>query len=442
MALRLSQPATAGSTSTVPAFQALPTRARPLLATGDVAGSRALFAEAAAEPDLHQRYGARRDLLQAGLTVSRGSARVLAHTFLAVATEGLAILAEEPAEPILLNITGAALYELGALAGAKALFEAAERLDPQLPNVKGNLAEVERRRKSGFVPRDLPAAVSSALRALEADAKRVAAKARPAAGLSLTLCMIVRDEESMLPRCLEAVKDAVDEIVVVDTGSTDGTVAIAESFGAKVLRHEWSGDFAAARNVSFDAATTTWIVYLDADEVLFEGQAERLRALTGRTWREAMYLVEENHTGALEDGTAVHHNALRVFRNRPEYRFKGRIHEQIAHSLPGFLLERLEHTDVRIEHFGYLGVVREEKDKSRRNLELLERQLEENGESTFLRFNIGSEHAALGDHETGLRHFRRAWELMEADPDDVRTFGFAPSLAARFAAMLRVCGHR
>ena len=82
MALRLSQPATAGSTSTVPAFQALPTRARPLLATGDLAGYRALFAEAAAEPDLHQRYGARRDLLQAGLTVSRGSARVLAHTFL------------------------------------------------------------------------------------------------------------------------------------------------------------------------------------------------------------------------------------------------------------------------------------------------------------------------------------------------------------------------
>src|SRR5205807_2544463 len=168
MALRLSQPATAGSTSTVPAFQALPTRARPLLATGDLAGYRALFAEAAAEPDLHKRYGARRDLLQAGLTVSRGSARVLAHTFLAVAT----------------------------------------------------------------------------------------------AGLSLTLCMIVRDEESMLPRCLEAVKDAVDEIVVVDTGSTDGTVAIAESFGAKVLHHEWSGDFAAARNVSFDAATSDWIVYL------------------------------------------------------------------------------------------------------------------------------------------------------------------------------------
>jgi glycosyltransferase involved in cell wall biosynthesis/Tfp pilus assembly protein PilF len=438
MALRLSKPATAGSTSSVPSIEALPTRGRALLATGDLAGYRGLFAEASREPDLHMRYGARRELLQAGLTIPRASTKTLAHAYLAVATEGLAILDDDPAEPVLLNLVGVALYELGALAGAKALFEAAKRLDPQLPNVKRNLDEVARRRKSGWRPRDLPAAVTSALRALEADARKVADRARPATGLTLTLCMIVRDEESMLRRCLDAVRDAVDEIVVVDTGSTDKTVEIAESYGAKVHHHEWTGDFSAARNASFDAATSDWIVYLDADEVLYDGEAERLRALTGRTWREAFFVVEDNHTGALEDGTSVHHNALRVFRNRPEYRFKGRIHEQIAHSLPGFLVERIESTDVRLEHFGYLGVVREEKDKSRRNLELLERQLDENGETTFLRFNLGSEYAALGEHATGLEHFVRAWELLREEDDDVLTFGFVPSLASRMAAMLRV----
>ena len=133
--------------------------------------------------------------------------------------------------------------------------------------------------------------------------------------------------------------------------------------GARVLHHEWDGDFAAARNVSFDAATGDWVMYLDADEVLVVEDAQRLRALTGRTWREAFYLVETNHTGELGDGTAVTHNALRVFRNRPEYRFEGRIHEQIAHNLPGYLPERLEHTAVRVEHFGYLGAVRDAKDK-------------------------------------------------------------------------------
>ena len=80
--------------------------------------------------------------------------------------------------------------------------------------------------------------------------------------------MIVKDEEAMIGRCLQAARDAVDEIVVVDTGSTDRTVEIAESLGARVLHHEWDGDFSAARNVSFDAATGDWVMYLDADEVL------------------------------------------------------------------------------------------------------------------------------------------------------------------------------
>src|SRR3954451_20068342 len=158
--------------------------------------------------------------------------------------------------------------------------------------------------------------------------------------------MPVRDEQSLLPRTLDAIADHVDEIVIVDTGSTDATMDIARSYGAKVIETEWTGDFAAARNVSFDAATSDWIVYLDADEVLSDDQGPRLRELTGRVWREAFFLVETNHTGGLEDGTAVHHNALRVFRNRPEYRFSGRIHEQIAQTLPGDLPERLEATGV------------------------------------------------------------------------------------------------
>jgi hypothetical protein len=107
-------------------------------------------------------------------------------------------------------------------------------------------------------------------------------------------------------------------------------------------------------------------------------------ALTGRTWREAFYLVETHHTGDLEDGTAVTHDALRAFRNRPEYRFEGRIHEQIAQHLPGYLPERLERTAVRVEHFGYLGAVRGAKDKVNRNLELLQRQAAEGLDTPFL----------------------------------------------------------
>src|SRR4051812_43919863 len=100
MALRLSTPATAGSTSSAPAIEALPARARALLADGDLPGYRGLFAEAARKPDAHQRSGTRRELLQAGLGMPRASAKTIAHAFPAVATEGLAVLEENPAEPV------------------------------------------------------------------------------------------------------------------------------------------------------------------------------------------------------------------------------------------------------------------------------------------------------------------------------------------------------
>src|SRR3954471_22130226 len=437
MALRLSKPQNSSARPSLRTAE-LAARAETLLTAGDLAGYRALFGQAAGEPDVHRRYAARKQLLETGLSIPRGSLQQVAGAFVAVATEGLAILAEEPAEPVLLNLTGVALYELGALAGAKALFSAAVRLDPELPHVQRNLDEIARRRRMGVSPK-APPAVIGVLRSLENDAKRVANRAKPVEGQTISLCMIVRDEEAMLPRSLAAAAPHVDEVIVVDTGSTDRTIEIAHEFGATVIETEWTGDFGAARNVSFDAATSDWIVYLDADEVLAEGEGPKLRELTGRVWREAFFLVETNHTGGLEDGTAVHHNALRVFRNRPEYRFSGRIHEQIAQTLPGDLPERLEATGVRVEHYGYLGVVRHEKDKSRRNLELLERQLEEKGETPFLHFNLGSEYGAVGEPRRALEHFHQAWEGVKAS-GNVRSFGFAASLVSRLAAGLRIVG--
>jgi tetratricopeptide (TPR) repeat protein len=226
---------------------------------------------------------------------------------------------------------------------------------------------------------------------------------------------------------------------VVDTGSSDRTVEIAESFGARVLHHEWTGSFSDARNVSLEAATGDWILYLDADEVLVEEDAGRLRALTGRVWREAFTLVETNYTGDVEDGTALTHNALRVFRNRPEYRFKGRLHEQMAYALPGYLTERLEYTQLRIEHYGYLGVVRDAKDKSRRNLDLLLQQVAEGQESAFQSFNLGSEYLALDEMPTAIEHFEKAWRMLETDPGRT-VYPYVPTLANRFVTALREHG--
>ena len=436
MALRFS-----GSASRDPAVLAtdLPPRAQQLLAAGDLEGYRKLFAGIETIEDPHRRYWVASSLIERGLAASASASPArLAELFAVVGAGALDVLESEPSEPKLLNYAGVIFYELWSLDAAAAMFKAAKRLDPRLEQVDGNLAALAMRRRRQRSSRRT-ASLHAALPALERRAIDLAERAQPAEGLRLSLCMIVRDEEEMLPRCLAAVADAVDEIVIVDTGSTDRTVEIASSFDARVLEFEWTGSFADARNVSFEAATGDWLMYLDADEVLAREDAPMLRALTGRTWREAFYLSETNYTGDLDDGTAVTHNALRIFRNRPEYRFEGRLHEQIANRLPGFLPERLEATGVRVEHYGYLGVVRDSREKSRRNIELLRMQEAESPPTPFLYYNLGSEYVAAGDPTAALVAFERSWTLLQglADRD---SYEFAPALMNRMVKALRACG--
>jgi tetratricopeptide (TPR) repeat protein len=436
MALRLSGPSDSPDTSRRTS-ERIDVRAQACLAAGDLKGYRELFAQVAGIEDEHRRYQARRTLIEQGLAAAATTAsKDVPALFLAVARSAVELLEAEPREPVLLNYAGVAFYEIGALDAAEALFKACRRLDDTVAHVERNLQEIARRRRAGAAIVNLPAPVRAALKPLAARAKECGKNARPVKGLTLSLCMIVKDEEEMLPRCLAAAKPAVDEIIVVDTGSTDRTVEIAESFGARVLHHEWNGSFSDARNVSLDAASGDWVIYLDADEVLVEDDAARLHALTGRTWREAFALVETNYTGDVDDGTAMTHNALRMFRNRPEYRFKGRLHEQMAYALPGYLSERLEYTQLRIEHYGYLGVVRDSKDKSRRNLELLEQQVADGMESAFQSFNLGSEYLALGELETAVGHFEKSWRMLETDPGRT-VYPYVPTLANRFVTALR-----
>ncbi len=424
--------------SAAPAIE-LSARAQRLLATGKLDDYRELFDELGSITDPHRRYQAGVGLVERGFAASGDAplARV-GGLFSAIAGGAVELLDQQPSEPKLLNYAGVAFYELWSLDAARALFKAAKRLDPRSEQVDGNLAALAGRRRrlrsAGSAVPQHPTLVELASRALE-----IAGRARGATGMRLSLCMIVRDEQEMLPRCLASVADAVEEMVIVDTGSTDNTVEIARSFGARVLFHEWTGSFAQARNVSFEAATGDWLLCLDADEVLVEEDAPLLRALTGRIWREAFYLSETNYTGDLEDGTAVTHNALRVFRNRPEYRFEGRLHEQIAHCLPGYLPERIEASGVRIEHYGYLGAVRDSREKSRRNIELLRLQQSESPPTPFLHYNLGSEYAAADEPQAALAEFERAWKLLQSLPDR-DSYQFAPALMSRMVKALRVCG--
>jgi len=434
MALRLTGPSLSAEAAPDPV--AVVAQAAVELEAGNTAVYARLFEQVALHGHVHRRYKAQTMLLEAGLAVCGRvrPARAL-QIYPQVARQAIELLEQNPLEPVILNCAGVAFYELWSLDAAELFFAAALRLDPLLPNCAGNLAAVgQRRRQAGQRSRRTAASVT----ALEQRARKVAASAQPPSGLRLSLCMIVRDEEEMLPRCLAAAAPAVDEIIVVDTGSQDRTVEIAREFGATVIEFAWTGSFSDARNISFEAASGDWLMFLDADEVLVADDVEKLQALRTHTWREAFYFVETNFTGDIGDGTAVTHNALRMFRNRPEYRFEGRLHEQIAQCLPGYLPERIEQSAVRVEHYGYLGVVRDAKEKSRRNIELLRAQQAESPPSAFLHFNLGSEYAAAGDAAAALREFEAAWAMVEDDPY-AGNYTFTPSLAVRLVKALRVC---
>jgi tetratricopeptide (TPR) repeat protein len=435
MALRLT-PGPAPSAK--PLLERLAPIAEELLRRHDLSGWVKLYDGTADEPNPHRRYEARRGLASLAINHETGSAAQTAARLLVAAGRLVRVLEEEPREPVLLNEAGVAFYELGALDAAQALFVAAERLDPVLPDIARNIGEIRRRRKSGVTRLPLPQDVAHGLRTLTPRAEAIARAARPAKGQTVSLCMIVKDEEAMLPRCLDAVREWVDEMIVVDTGSTDRTVEIAEERGARVLHHEWQNDFSAARNVSFDAATCDWILYLDADEVLLDGDGPRLRELLTHTWREAIFLIETNHTGDLEDGTATTHDAMRLVRRRPNRRFSGRLHEQLQ-DIPAYLPERREISTVRIEHFGYLGEVREQKDKSTRNREILDRQFADGDASPFMHFNLGMEHVAAGDHTGAIQYLERAWGDLADDPERA-TYGFTPMLASHLVEALRTVG--
>jgi tetratricopeptide (TPR) repeat protein len=329
----------------------------------------------------------------------------------------LDVLEASPAEPLLLNALGVVLYELGEPAASLRLFEAALALDPAVPAGDANRAAAQAARG---VAGDT---------ALADRVAAVAARAVPASGMRLTLCLIVRDEEELLPACLEAAAPAADEIVVVDTGSTDATVAIAESFGARVLHRPWDGSFSAARNAALEAATGDWVLFLDADEQL-QADPAAVRELVGRTWREAFFVPMTSLTG--DGSTSTLHPALRLWRNRPAHRFEGRVHERLA-GLPADLPERFELADLPVLHHGYLDRIVAERHKAERNLELLAAE----PPGPYTSFNLGSEHLRSGDWAAAADRLDAA---LASAGDAWPELGYGPLLAARAARARREAG--
>ena len=165
---------------------------------------------------------------------------------------------------------------------------------------------------------------------------------------ALSLCMMVKNEERNLARCLDSVRDLTSDFIIVDTGSTDETPSIAAQYGAKVIPFDFTRiDFAAARNSALDRAHGRWILMLDADEVLEHDGAPKIEKLIAGGENAGYFLERHNH--ASDSQSPFTDYVVRLFPNRPNYRYRGRVHEIIdAAILSGG--GRLIKTDIRVDH--------------------------------------------------------------------------------------------
>ncbi len=223
----------------------------------------------------------------------------------------------------------------------------------------------------------------------------------------LSLCMIMRDEEEHLARCLASVQGVVDEIVIVDTGSVDRSIEIAEGFGARIIHETWAGDFAAPRNTSIEAATGDWILVLDADEELVDGG--RLRELLHDEHLEGYCLREVNFIGEERGIESVVNSAFRLFRNRPAYRYSGALHEQIMGTVDPEGGACTRFVGIEIHHYGYLEPTNRAKEKTDRNMAIVMAEVRRTPTDSFTLFNAGVEFQRVGDFDTALDYFRRSF---------------------------------
>jgi len=197
-------------------------------------------------------------------------------------------------------------------------------------------------------------------------------------------CVITKDEEKNIAKCLDSLKPVADEIIVIDTGSEDATIQIAEDLGAHVFRQKWENDFSKAKNAALDRARGDWIVFLDADEYFDETSVSKVRAVIEKVHgnRSVDGIKCELINIDRDDGKIISSNEiLRIFRNSKKIRYINKIHEELRKN--GAPLTCADARSVlSILHTGYSAVLQAE--KARRNLELLKNNPDDKKSAYYL----------------------------------------------------------
>ena len=229
----------------------------------------------------------------------------------------------------------------------------------------------------------------------------------------ITACVIVKDEEENLPVWIECVRDIADEMVVVDTGSSDRTVEIAKEAGARVYCFKWVDDFSKAKNFALSKAKGDWIIFLDADEYFAPEVKKKVRPLVKKLNREkdALCLGSPWISVDTENNNALvcEMKQIRVFRNLPNYKYNGVVHENLRYT--GHAPMRGIETNLTIYHTGYAESKVAAKHK--RNMDLLLKEREEKGDNPDHRYQLAVGYFLRGDTEKAKEYLQKALDAMK-----------------------------
>ncbi|MBT2291623.1 glycosyltransferase family 2 protein [Paenibacillus albidus] len=233
--------------------------------------------------------------------------------------------------------------------------------------------------------------------------------------MGVSAAIIVKDSERCMARCLDSILEAVDEIIVVDTGSSDGTVAILESYRnkhdhVKLYHFKWIDDFSAARNFSLSKVSNEWVFVVDSDDVLPEADCNKIREYTNEMddmKEKAVFDIIYDNTVEGVITESIPSGYVRLFPS--QLRYEDKIHEQISYGA----LQRIQ-SDIHLLHDGYDTNVIDLKEKKKRNLSMLIESLKEDNENARLWLHLGREMSVVDKDKA-----RRYLEIAESKAQSV-----------------------
>lgn len=223
--------------------------------------------------------------------------------------------------------------------------------------------------------------------------------------MKISACLIAKNEAENIGHCLENIYKIVDQIVVVDTGSTDKTVEIATSYGAEIYHYKWNADFAAAKNTALDKATGDWIIFLDADEYFSRQTVMNVPKVIGKYDKNCDGFMTQmvNIDVDQDDKILDQFFTTRIFRNDPNMRFVGTVHEQVQNKTGRRnMWFRIEPEEIQLIHTGYSS--KRILKKCERNLALLLEQLKNNSKDVNLYRYLADTYYGLSDYDKAIQY--------------------------------------